>query len=114
MYLPKVSSVEGVWRLVVRHSSGYFHNSYHEGISNFNLTVAPDGIHRSGMVTALLHIGSIVEFRSDRGHHCMYVAHMSPPFSCVCQLTATASASGLYALTFGLLGLIPAPNVRRH
>ncbi|EPS94485.1 hypothetical protein FOMPIDRAFT_1038833 [Fomitopsis schrenkii] len=29
-------------------------------------------------------------------------------------LEGVIASSGLYALTFGLLGLIPAPNVRRH
>ena len=45
------------------------------------------------------------------------IACMSPAFLTFLARRPTNSvllASGLYALTFGLLGLIPAPNVRRR
>lgn len=63
------------------------------------------------MVDVELHIGAVVEFGLYEGDSGRY-AHSNVTMAGRSPLTLLAS--GLYALAFGLLGLIPAPKVHRH
>lgn len=77
-----------------------------------------DSIYRNGLVSTIIHTRPLVQPRLYRRYHSLYVTILV--ILCMTNYcmrdtdVITFAASGLYALGFGLLGLIPAPKVQRR
>ena len=66
-----------------------------------------------GLDVAVVHSRAVLEHGLFRGHNCRFV-NAFPRIRSGLTRSCFASASGLYALGFGLMGLIPAPKVYRR
>jgi len=74
------------------------------------LDVGVDRLHRHGLVVGGYYIGPVVFARIREGHdrRCVRRNIHAVIKTCLCYVV-----SAFYALTFGLLGLIPVPRASR-
>lgn len=78
-----------------------------------------DGIDHLGLGGALWGTWTVFRYGIHTWHHCRYVIIIltSPlPLRCVMVVSffMTCIGSGLYALAFGIIGLLPSPRVARR